>query len=94
MTLHPTDVRAVMVYWTPRFDGNTPILRYSIQYKELESTPNPGINYFHNSIHRRSYISAHVLLNLLNELRKRDKMRGLPSILTLFLNSFNKFNKT
>ena len=29
-------------------------------------------------------MSAHVLLNLLNELRKRDKMRGLPSILSLF----------
>ena len=26
------------------------------------------------------YQSAHVLLNLLNELGKRDKMRGLPSI--------------
>ena len=26
-------------------------------------------------------MSAHVLLNLLNELGKRDKMRGLPSIL-------------
>ena len=34
--------------------------------------------------HRGSYMSAHVLLNLLNELRKRDKMRGLPSILSLF----------
>ena len=29
-------------------------------------------------------MSAHVLLNLLNELGKRDKMRGLPSILSLF----------
>ena len=29
-------------------------------------------------------MGAHVLLNLLNELRKRDKMRGLPSILSLF----------
>ena len=28
-------------------------------------------------------MSAHVL-NLLNELRKGDKMRGLPSILSLF----------
>ena len=37
-------------------------------------------------------MSAHVLLNLLNELRKRDKMRGLPSILSLFRNEFNKFN--
>ena len=28
-------------------------------------------------------MSAHVLLNLLNELGKRDKMRGLPPILSL-----------
>ena len=27
---------------------------------------------------------AHVLLNLLNKLRKKDKMRGLPSILSFF----------
>ena len=27
--------------------------------------------------YRGSYMSAHVLLNLLNELGKRDKMRGL-----------------
>ena len=39
-------------------------------------------------------MSAHVLLNILNELGKRDKMRGLPSILSLFRNSFNKFNIT
>ena len=44
--------------------------------------------------YRGSYMSAHVLLNLLNELGKRDKMRGLPSILSLFRNEFNKFNKT
>ena len=36
----------------------------------------------------------HVLLNLLNELGKRDKMRGLPSILALFRNEFIKFNNT
>ena len=35
-------------------------------------------------------MSAHVLLNLLNKLGKRDKMRGLPSILSLFRNKFNK----
>ena len=39
-------------------------------------------------------MSAHVLLNLLNEMGKRDKMRGLPSILSLFRNEFNKFNNT
>ena len=43
---------------------------------------------------RGSYMSAHVLLNLLNELGKRDKMRGLPSILSVFRNEFNKFNNT
>ena len=45
-------------------------------------------------INRGSYMSAHVLLNFLNELGKRDKMRGLPSILSLFCNDFNKFNNT
>ena len=39
-------------------------------------------------------MSVHVLLNLFNELGKRDKMRGLPSILSLFRNKFNKFNNT
>ena len=34
--------------------------------------------------YRGSYMSAYILLNLSNELGKRDKMRGLPSILTLF----------
>ena len=51
----------------------------------------------HNVPHREnrgSYMSVHVLLNLLNELGKRDKMRGLPSILSLFRNEFNKFNNT
>ena len=49
-------------------------------------------------------MSAHVLLSLLNELGKSDKMQGLnelgksdkmqglPSILSLFCNEFNKFN--
>ena len=37
---------------------------------------------------------AHVLSNLLNELRKRDKIRGLVSILSLFRNESNKFNNT
>ena len=47
-----------------------------------------------HEVNRGSYMSAHVLLNLLNELGKRDKMRGLPSILSLFCNEFNKFNNT
>ena len=33
-------------------------------------------------------MSAHVLLNLLNKLGKRDKMWGLSSILSLFRNEY------
>ena len=35
-------------------------------------------------------MSTHVLLNLLNELRKRDKMRGLPSIYSFLATSLIK----
>ena len=48
----------------------------------------------YNEIYKVSYMSAHVLLNLLNELGKRDKMQGLQSILSLFHSKLNKFNKT
>ena len=37
-------------------------------------------------------MGAHVLLILLNELEKGDKVRGLLSILSLFHTEFNKFN--
>ena len=40
------------------------------------------------------YIEAHTLLNLLNKLRKRDKMRSSPNILSLFCNELKKFNNT
>ena len=33
-----------------------------------------------------SYMSAHVLLNLFNKLKRSDKMRGLSSILSLTRN--------
>ena len=36
-------------------------------------------------------MSAHISLNLLNEFRKRDKVRGLA---ILFRNESNKFNNT
>ena len=45
-------------------------------------------------LYRGSYMSAHILLNLLNELRKSDKMQGLSSILSLFRKEFNKFNNS
>ena len=37
-------------------------------------------------------MSVYVLLNLLNGLGKRDKMRSLSNILSLFGNEFNKFD--
>ena len=37
-------------------------------------------------------MSAHVLLNLLNELGKRDNMRDFQSILSLFCNKFITVN--
>ena len=48
----------------------------------------------YSGLNRGSYMSAYVLLNLLNELGKRDKMRSLTSILSFFRNEFNKFNNT
>ena len=39
-------------------------------------------------------MSAHVLFNLLNELGRNNKMRGMMSILSLFHNEFNKVNTT
>ena len=39
-------------------------------------------------------MSTHVLLNLLNELSKRNEMRGLSSVLSPFRNEFNKFKHT
>ena len=35
-------------------------------------------------------MSAHVLLNLSSESKKRDKMLGVPSILSLFCNEFKE----
>ena len=39
-------------------------------------------------------MSAHVLLNLLNELGKKIRCEALPSILSVFPNEFNKFSYT
>ena len=39
-------------------------------------------------------MGSHVLLDLINELRKRDHLQGLPGIYSLFRNEFNKFKYT
>ena len=61
------------------------LLLLFIVYKDSGLPPNRG-----------SYRSAHVLLNLLNKLGKRDKnaMLAEQNILSLFRNKFNKFNNT
>ena len=45
-------------------------------------------------LYRWSYMRAYVLLNLLNEMEKSDKMWGVQSIYRFFLNKFNKFDNT
>ena len=39
-------------------------------------------------------MSAHVLLNLLNELGQKIRFEALPSILLISQKKFNKFNNT
>ena len=46
------------------------------------------------SLYKGSYMSAHVLLNLLNELGKKIRCEAMQSILSGFPNEFNKFNYT
>ena len=58
------------------------------------SVPNDKVGKSFPLLYRGSYKTAHVLLNSLNELGKRVKMRGLPSILSLFRNEFKEFNNT
>ena len=57
-------------------------------------TPTLNEDAYSLHVYRGSHMSAHVLLNLLNESRKIDKMQGLSSILSLFRNEFYKFNTT
>ena len=42
---------------------------------------------YNNESNRGSYMSVHVLLILLHEFGNRDKMRGLPNILSFFRNA-------
>ena len=69
-------------------------LVYSCSYKAVQTYK--SCSYLHvvsnqfiieHTEYRGSCMSAYVLLNLLNELGKRDKMRGLASILLLFTTS-------
>ena len=60
---------------TPRFEASGLVLHCLPMSHKKDARviwANSVSNYL---IHRGSYMSVHVLLNLLNELRKRDKMR-------------------
>ena len=57
------------------------------------TTENFGFHHTFQSVHRGSYTSAHVLLNLLNELGEKPRCKALPSILSISP-KFNKFNNT
>ena len=46
----------------------------------------------HDEFYRGSYMSVHVLLNLLNELGKRNKRRGLSNILSFYRSELNKIH--
>ncbi|XP_053386774.1 protein sidekick-1-like isoform X2 [Mercenaria mercenaria] len=35
VSLHPNDVRGVIVKWIPGYDGNTPITKFNVQYQEV-----------------------------------------------------------
>ena len=67
--------------------------RFCFSWKSKFSLLKPGACLIHVSqliVQRED----HVLLNLLNGLRKRAKMQGLPSILSVFRSKFNKFNNS
>ena len=65
-------------FWAPFIWENSEQEKVYASYAPTLACPQK-----HSIFYRGSYMSAHVLLNLLNELGKRDKMRGLPSILSL-----------
>ena len=80
----------------PTIELFNPLLSGNPKIGTLANSEDPGSALFDTCyVYRRgSYMSAHVLLNLLKTLGKRDEMQGLPCILSLFLNEFNKFNNT
>ena len=57
----------------PDLDHSSPLAPSVREYRTSDENTD-------NQRHRGSDKSAHVLLNLLNQLRKRDKMQGLSSI--------------
>ena len=70
------------LHWLYKFTLGVPLFCFTNDENSLyDQTLNCCISLSINHlchIYRGSYMSAHVLLNLLNKLGKSDKMRGLP----------------
>ena len=66
----------------------TPFRKSQVAMKDPLPGPPPPLAELSGSTHKldtkRTLPCAHVLLNSLNETRKRDKMRGLPNSLSFF----------
>ena len=70
-----------------RYFGSVTSLKLWLRLNKDESDGSVEKN--EDSYTCRSYMSAHVKLNLLSELRKSDKMQAVLSILSLFCNEHN-----
>ena len=69
-------------------DGVTFPAKTGVQVSSWCLHHNPAVWENHNVRHEGYYLSAHVVLNLLNKLGNRHKMRGLPSIYCFCSNEF------
>ena len=67
----------------------TVVLKVMLDVESGVALDTDGTTHAKKERNRGSYMSAYVLLNLLNELGKRDQMRGMLIILSLFCNEFN-----
>ena len=79
------------MYTLSMYESFFSLLNYVIKLRVFYEPMHYELGY---SFNKGAYMSAHVLLISLNEFRKRDKIRGSASILSLFRNEFNKFNIT
>ncbi|XP_078319648.1 protein sidekick-like isoform X2 [Crassostrea virginica] len=54
---NPSDLRSINVSWSPGFDGNSPIIRFILQYRKVDYIPDKGIvdadqwNVFDSNVH-------------------------------------------
>ena len=64
----------------------------SLFHNEFNKFNNTGARILDSNYHMTCFISC--FIEFIKQVEERDKMRGLPCILSLFHNEFNKFNNT